>query len=62
MEANYKLFWWNHMNPAPREAFVAGHNIAYTASYFDQVLFTARLANLGTSKSLEHSNNMVQTL
>jgi len=50
------------MNPAPREAFVAGHNIAYTATYFDQVLFSARLANTGDPVALEHSNQMVTVL
>ena len=50
------------MNPAPREAFIAGHNIAYTATYFDQVLFAARLANQKNAKTTEHVNKMIQML
>jgi hypothetical protein len=50
------------MDPAPREAFIAGHNIAYAATYFDQVLFAARLANLDKQEAKEHSNKMVQML
>jgi hypothetical protein len=58
MESPYRI----PMKLAPREAFLAGHNIAYTATYFDQVLFAARMANHNTKESLEHSNKMVQML
>ena len=58
MENLYRL----PMKLAPREAFVAGHNIAYTATYFDQVLFAARMANQNNPIALEHSNKMVQML
>ena len=48
--------------PAPREAFAAGHNIAYAGSYFDQVLMAARLGESGKPDAQEHSLNMVRHL
>ena len=50
------------MDPAPREAFIAGHNIAYTAAYFDQVLFAARLANQTEQSAKDHSAKMIHML
>ena len=44
---------------APREAFMAGHNISYTGSYFDQVLLAERLSKISEKKVTKHVEKMV---
>ena len=46
----------------PREAFMAGHNLAYCVTYFDQVLMAARLASSDEEESQKHSQQMVAQL
>ena len=46
----------------PREAFMAGHNLAYCVTYFDQVLMAARLAGSEDEDTLQHSHKMVEQL
>ena len=48
-------------NPAPREAFIAGHNLAYCATYFDQVLMAANL-DTQVGEARQHAQQMVQML
>ena len=47
---------------APREAFMAGHNIAYTGSYFDQVLLAEKLSARSEEKVRKHVEKMVGVL
>ncbi|MGC6509855.1 MAG: hypothetical protein ACON4U_15630 [Myxococcota bacterium] len=46
----------------PREAFMAGHNLAYCVTYFDQVLMAARLASADDEEAQQHSQQMVEQL
>lgn len=45
-----------------KEAFIVGMNISYCATYFDQVLFAAKLANLNTSSSKMHADKMIASI
>lgn len=47
---------------APREAFMAGHNISYTGSYFDQVLLADRLSISTEDKIKKHVEKMIGVL
>ena len=44
------------------DAFSCGHNLSYSASYFDQVLFAAKLANHQTPNAGDHANRMIEKL
>jgi hypothetical protein len=46
----------------PKEAFIAGHNLAYSVAYFDQVLMTARLSSDENKERQEHGRNMVERI
>lgn len=45
-----------------KEAFLSGHNLSYSAVYFDQVLLAAKLANAKTESGTRHANNMIDSL
>ena len=47
---------------SPQQAFTAGHNLSYSAVYFDQVMLAARLANAKDSKATAHANRMIDSL
>ena len=46
-------------NPSPLQCFVAGHNLGYVGSYFDQVLLAAQVERTIHPKAKEHTQNMV---
>ena len=46
----------------PREAFMAGHNLSYCVTYFDQVLMAARLASADDDEAQQHSQQMIEQL
>lgn len=43
-------------------AFTTGHNLSYSAVYFDQVMLAARLANAKEKKATIHANRMIESL
>lgn len=45
-----------------QQAFTAGHNLSYSAVYFDQVMLAARLANAKDDKATAHANRMIESL
>lgn len=45
-----------------KDAFQAGHNLSYSAVYFDQVLLAAKLANVKTENATRHANKMIESL
>ena len=49
-------------NPNPMQCFVAGHNLSYVGSYFDQVLLAAELERSSHPKAKEHVQNMIAVL
>lgn len=49
-------------NPNPMQCFIAGHNLSYVGSYFDQVLLAAELERSTHPKAKEHVKNMIATL
>ena len=50
------------MRLTPQQAFQTGHDLAYCATYFDQVLFASRLANQKEELPRQHSEKMIQML
>ena len=46
----------------PRESFMAGHNLSYCVTYFDQVLMASRLADSDNEIAKDHSGKMVEQL
>ena len=49
-------------NPSPLQCFVAGHNLGYVGSYFDQVLLAAQVERSSHPKAKEHTKNMIANL
>ena len=49
-------------NPSPLQCFVAGHNLGYVGSYFDQVLMASQLERSDHPKAKEHLQNMIANL
>ena len=49
-------------NPSPLQSFVAGHNLGYVGSYFDQVLLAAQVERSTHPKANEHTQNMIANL
>ena len=49
-------------NPSPLQCFVAGHNLGYVGSYFDQVLLAAQVERSNHPKAKEHTKNMIANL
>ena len=47
---------------SPKQAFSTGHNISYSAVYFDQVMLAAKLANTQNTSAKEHANRMIDSL
>ena len=45
-----------------KEAFKTGHNLGYTAVYFDQVLLAAKLASSKDEEPKKHAQNMIENL
>ena len=45
-----------------QQAFLTGHNLSYSAVYFDQVLLAARLANEKKDHATLHANKMIDSL
>ena len=45
-----------------QQAFLTGHNLSYSAVYFDQVLLAARLANEKSDDATVHANKMIHSL
>ena len=45
-----------------QQAFLTGHNLSYSAVYFDQVLLAARLANEKSDGATIHANKMIDSL
>lgn len=50
------------LNMHPRESFMAGHNLSYCVTYFDQVLMATRLASSNDSDAQTHSQQMITQL
>lgn len=50
------------MRLSPQQAFQTGHDLAYCATYFDQVLFASRLANQKEELPRQHSEKMIKML
>jgi hypothetical protein len=49
-------------NPSPLQCFIAGHNLGYVGSYFDQVLLAAEVERSTQPKAKEHTKNMITNL
>ena len=49
-------------NPSPLQSFVAGHNLGYVGSYFDQVLLAAQVERSPHPKAKAHTQNMIANL
>ncbi len=49
-------------NPNPMQCFIAGHNLSYVGSYFDQVLLAAELERSAHPKAKEHIKSMIAVL
>lgn len=45
-----------------QQAFSTGHNLSYTAVYFDQVMLAAKLANAKNDLATMHANKMIESL
>lgn len=50
------------MRLTPQQSFQTGHDLAYCATYFDQVLFASRLANQKEELPKTHAQKMIQML
>ena len=45
-----------------QQAFLTGHNLSYSAVYFDQVMLAAKLANAKNGLATMHANRMIESL